>query len=98
MVGWRGMFDNGDSIADREAQMVEFAKVLEVLSKTDAAQTEDGKKNLEAIYEALTNMDTNMASWFKPKSVDDRNTAENQAEQNAILVELQKLINALNNI
>ncbi|MBG10452.1 MAG: hypothetical protein CMD92_04710 [Gammaproteobacteria bacterium] len=97
MVELMGMFDNGDSVEDRNAQMLEFAKVLEVLSKTDAAQTDAGKKNLEAIYEALTNMDTNMASFFKPKSVDDRNTAENQAEQTAILAELQKLINALNN-
>ena len=97
MVELMGMFDSGDSIEDRKAQMKEFAKVLEAIEDTDVANTDEGKKNLKAIYEALNNMDTNMASWFKPKSVDDRNTLENVQEQTAILNELRNLVNALNN-
>ena len=97
MVELMGMFDNGDSIEDRKAQMKEFAKVLEAIEKTDVANTEEGQANLKLIYDALNNMDTNMASFFKPKYIDDRNTLENVQEQTAILNELRNLVNALNN-
>ena len=74
-----------------------MAKVLEAVNNTDAAGTAEGQENLKLMYEALTRMDINMASIFKHKSVDERNTTNNVNEQEAILAELKRLVTALNN-